>query len=138
MVTIIDGMKAVRSVCLYSSGISYAIVKAVFHQNLCGGHRFPELCKSFLALPESGSSLLLLLCFRESFARLISASSVRPATLSHLNIATQAYIPDWYTYKREPPYRPQCFPLLAKAFASLVFPGFGCPELLRPRTRCYN
>src|SRR5258708_36267663 len=82
MVTIIDGMKAVRSVCLYSSGISYAIVKSVFHQNLCGGYGLPELCKSFLALPESGSSRLLLLCFRGSFARLISVSSVRPVTLS--------------------------------------------------------
>jgi hypothetical protein len=85
MVTTIDGIEAVRSVCLYSSGISYAIVKTVSHQILCGGHGLPELCKSFLALPESGSSLLLLLFFRESFARLISVSSVRPATLSHWN-----------------------------------------------------
>src|SRR5258708_33843355 len=30
MVTIIDGMKTFRSVCLYSSGISYATVKSRF------------------------------------------------------------------------------------------------------------
>src|SRR5258708_32820906 len=91
MVTIIDGMQTVRSVCLYSSGISYAIVKAVFHQNLCGGHRFPELCKRFFALPESGSSRLLLLCFWGSFARLINVSSVRPVTLSHWNTDASTY-----------------------------------------------
>src|SRR3981189_508729 len=126
MVTIINGMNAVRSVCLYSSGISsYAIVKRVFHQNLSGGHGLPELCKSFLALPESGSSRLLLLCFRESFARLIRFSS------------RQTCDPKSLEYRRRHTYGPQCFPVLAKAFASLVFPGFGRPELLRPRTRCY-
>src|SRR5260370_2554177 len=41
---------------------------------------------------------------------------------------TQAYITEWYTYKREPPYGPQCFPVLAKAFASLVFPASGAPS----------
>src|SRR5258705_2019509 len=34
---------------------------------------------------------------------------------------THAHIPEWYTYKRELPYGPQCFPVLARAFASLVF-----------------
>src|SRR5882762_1020001 len=91
MVTTIDGMQAFRSVCLYSSGISYAIVKSIFHQNLCGEHGLPELCKSFLALPESGSSLLLLLCFRGSFARLISVSPVRPVALSHSNANASVY-----------------------------------------------
>src|SRR5258705_12989999 len=114
MVTIIDGMKAVRSVCLYSSGISYAIVKAVFHQNLCGGHRLPELCKSFLALPESGSSRLLLPCFRGSFARLISVSSVRPATLSHWNTNAGIYIRMVYI-QTGASLRPRCFPVLARS-----------------------
>src|SRR6266404_4462246 len=91
MVTTIDGMQAFRSVCLYSSGISYAIVKSAFHHILCGEHGLPGLCKSFLALPESGSSRLLLLCFRGSFARLISVSSVRPATLSHWNTEASVY-----------------------------------------------
>src|SRR5258707_7498280 len=102
MVTIIDGMKAVRSVCLYSSGISYAIVKSVFHQNLCGGHRLPELCKSFLALPESGCSRLLLFCFRGSFARLISASS------------RQTCDPKSLEYRRRHTYGPGVFPCWQK------------------------
>src|SRR5258708_37265181 len=119
MVTTIDGMQAFRSVCLYSSGISDAIVKSVCHHILCGEHGLPELCKSFLALPESGSSLLLLLCFRGSFARLISASPVRPATQSHWN--TDAGIYTRMVYLPEgASLRPQCFPVLAKAFASLV------------------
>src|SRR5258708_17878885 len=91
MVTTIDGMQAFRSVCLYSSGTSYAIVKSVFHHILCGEHGLPELCKSFLALPESGSSLLLLLCFRGSFARLISVSPVTPATQRHWNAYAGIY-----------------------------------------------
>ena len=109
-------MKAVRSVCLYSSGISYAIVKSVFHQNLSGGHGLPELCKSFLALPESGSSRLLLLCFRGSFARLISVSSVRPATLSHWN--TDAGIPT----------APSVFPFWQKPLPPSYFPASGAPS----------
>src|SRR6267378_4750721 len=137
MVTIIDGMKAVRSVCLYSSGISYAIVKGVFHQNLCGGHRLPELCKSFLALPESGSSRLLLLCFRGSFARLISVSSVRPATLSHWNIGASVYTRMVYI-QAGASLRPPVFSRSGKSLCLPRIPGFGCPELLRPRTRCYN
>src|SRR6266403_73164 len=137
MVTIIDGMQTFRSVCLYSSGISYAIVKSVFHQILCGEHGLPELCKSFLALPESGSSLLLLLCFRGSFARLISVSSVRPATLSHWNTDASLYTRMVYI-QAGASLRPPVFSRSGKSLASLVFPGFGCPELLRPRTRCYN
>src|SRR5258708_7806388 len=130
MVTIIAGMKAVRSVCLYSSGISYAIVKGVFHQNLCGGHRLPELCKSFLALPESGSSLLLLLCFRESFARLISASSVRPATLSHWNIDASIYTRLVYIQAGAPLRPPSVFPFWQKPLPP-SYSGFGCPECAR-------
>src|SRR5258708_39831475 len=66
MVTTIDGTEAVRPVCLCGSRISSTIVKRVSLQILCGGHGLPELCKSFLALPESGGSRLLLLCFRGS------------------------------------------------------------------------
>src|SRR6266481_9627523 len=129
MVTIIHGMKAVRSVCLYSSGISYAIAKSVFHQILCGGHGLPELCKSFLALPESGSSLLLLLCFWGSFARLISVSPVRPATQSHWNTDAGIYtrmpsvfpfwqkpLPPSYSRLRVPRVAPPSNPLLQLTF----------------------
>src|SRR6266481_9600714 len=137
MVMIIDGMQAFRSVCLYSSGISYAIVKSVFHQILCGGHGLPELRKSFLALPESGSSLLLLLCFRESFARLISVSPVRPATLSHWNTDTSIYTRLVYV-QAGASLRPPVFFRFGKSLCLPRIPGFGCPELLRPRTRCYN
>src|SRR6267378_6567535 len=116
MVTIIDGMKAVRSVCLYSSGISYATVKSVFHQNLCGGHRLPELCKSFLALPESGSSRLLLLCFRGSFARLISVSS------------RQTCDPKSLEYRRRHTYGPGVFPFWQKPLPPSYFPASGAPS----------
>src|SRR5712664_1756733 len=125
MVTTIDGMQTVRSVCLYGSGISYAIVKYVFHQILCGGHGLPELCKSFLALPESGSSRLLLLCFRGSFARLISVSSVRPATLSHWNADASTYTRMVYV-QAGASLRPPVFSRSGKSPRLPRIPGFGC------------
>src|SRR6266446_10818690 len=137
MVTTIDGIQAVRPVCLYGSGICYAIVKGVLHQILCGGHGLPELCKSFLALPESGSSRLLLLCFRGSFARLISVSSVRPATPSHWNTDASIYTRMVYV-QAGASLRPPVFFRFGKSLCLPRIPGFGCPELLRPRTRCYN
>ena len=107
-------MKAVRSVCLYSSGISYAIVKSIFHQNLCGGHRLPELCKSFLALPESGSSLLLLLCFRGSFARLISASSRQTCDPKSLEYRRKHIYPTGIHTSGSPLRPPSVFPFWQK------------------------
>src|SRR6267378_3999915 len=130
MVTIIDGMQTFRSVCLYSSGISYATVKSRFPPEFMRRASLAGIVQSFLALPESGSSLLLLLCFRGSFARLISVSPVRPATQSHWNTDASLYTRMVYI-QAGASLRPRCFPVLAKAFASLVFPGFGCPELLR-------
>src|SRR6266436_6184129 len=137
MVTTIDGIQAVRPVCLYSSGIFYAIVKCVLHQISCGRHGLPELCKSFLALPESGSSRLLLLYFRGSFARLISVSSVRPATLSHWSTNASVYAQMVYI-QAGASLRPPVFSRSGKSLCLPRIPGFGCLELLRPRTRCYN
>lgn len=51
--------RAVRSVCLYSSGVSYAIVKMIFQQIFAFARGLAELCKSFHPVPELGSSRLL-------------------------------------------------------------------------------
>src|SRR5260370_4191611 len=134
MVTTIDGMQVFRSVCLYSSGIPYAIVKSVSHHILCGEHGLPELCKSFLALPESGSSLLLLLCFRGSFARLISVSPVRPATQSHWHTDAGIYTRMVYV-QAGASLRPPAFSRSGKSLCLPRIHDFWCPELLRPPTR---
>src|SRR5258705_9594795 len=47
-------------------------------------------------------------------------------------------IPEWYTYQGELPYGPPVFSRSGKSLCLSRIPGFGCPELLRPRTRCYN
>src|SRR5260370_10999727 len=121
MVTIIDGMQTFRSVCLYSSGISYATVKSRFPPEFMRRASLAGIVQKFSRASRIG---------KFSFA-----PALLPGKLCEIDqcFARQTCDPKSLEYRRKhiyptgihtsgsPPTAPQRFPVLAKAFASLVF-----------------
>src|SRR6266481_528553 len=117
MVTLIDGMQTFRSVCLYSSGISYATVKSRFPPEFMRRASLAGIVQKFSRASRIG---------KFSFA-----PALLPGKLCEIDqcFARQTCDPKSLECRRRHIYpNAQCFPVLAKAFASLVFPASGAPS----------
>ena len=82
MVKTIDGIWAARSLCLYSSGISYAIVKNQFFQQISAPRVAWQNCaKVFTRFPNWEVLGCFLPTFQRAFASLVNVISASPAKL---------------------------------------------------------
>src|SRR5258707_10338928 len=137
MVTIIDGMQTVRSVCLYSSGISYATVKSRFPPEFMRRASLAGIVQKFSCASRIGEFSFAPALFSGKLCEIDQCFVVRPATLNYWNIDASIYTRLVYI-QAGGPLPPRVFFRSGKSLCLPRIPGFGCPELLRPRPRCYN
>jgi hypothetical protein len=106
-------MQAVRSVCLYSSGISNAIVKTRFSPDFMRRAWLAGIVQKFSRASRIGKFSFAPALPPGKLCEIDRCLSVRPGTLSHWNIDASGYT-EWYTCKREPPCGASVFPFWQK------------------------
>src|SRR5258706_7614262 len=91
MVTTIDGMQVFRSVCLYSSGISYATVKSRFPPEFMRRASLSGIVQKFSRASRIGKFSFAPALFSGKLCEIDQRFVLRPATLNHWNIDASIY-----------------------------------------------
>ena len=121
-------MKAVRSVCLYSSGISYAIVKIRFPPHFMRRAWLAGIVQKFSRASRIGKFSFAPALFPGKLCEIDQCFVRQACDLKSLEYRRKHIYPNGIRTSGSFPAAPQCFPVLAKAFASLVFPASDAPS----------
>src|SRR5258707_7573785 len=128
MVTIIDGMQTFRSVCLYSSGISYATVKSRFPPEFMRRASLVGIVQKFSRASRIGKFSFALALFPGKLCEIDRCFVRQTCDPKSLEYQRKHIYPTGIHTSGSPLRPPSVFPFWQKPLPPSYFPASGTPR----------